>query len=336
MNRKKTVPIAAVGIVAIISLIAFSWYLFVHDAGGPAWNTAGTGGEHPPAGSDPFSDRIVHELKKYYGGTISEKSAQASIIGVRDLVVGARPADGKALFQAILERSFPGYSGDIMETLDKLDEYNRWLEENKEVLLRMSATERAAALWEKRKELFGEDAEKIWSGEVLATEARNAYVQDTLAMLNESTDTSIDEKLRVYQDTLHETYEGSPEEFILDQKELLSKVFFSIDSVQEELKQMGPGQRQAEIDRIRREMGFTSEQIESMARRDTDNQRRWDIGLEYMEERRRVVEEFEGQELKEGLKALRERYFLDEAGTIELEEKDGFFRFERPRIYGRN
>ncbi|HON60229.1 MAG TPA: hypothetical protein PK314_00020, partial [Deltaproteobacteria bacterium] len=77
-------------------------------------------------------------------------------------------------------------------------------------------------------------------------------------------------------------------------------------------------------------------QIESMARRDADNQRRWDIGLEYMEERGRIVREFQGHEQEERLKALRERYFLDEAGTIELEEKDGFFRFERPRIYGRN
>jgi len=332
VNRKKIISSAA-----IISVIILSCYLFYRDAGsGPGLDTAGSGGQQLSPGSDPFSDRIVHELQKYYGGTISDKATQASIIGVRDLVEGARPADGRALFLAILQRSFPDYSGDIMETLDKLDEYNRWLEENKERLLRMSAAERAAAMWEKRKELFGEDAERIWSGEMLAAEARNAQVQDTIVMLNESTDTSIDEKLHMYRDILRETYEGSPEEYILEQNELLSKVFFSMDSVQEELKQMSPEQRQAEIDRIRGEMGFTGNQIESMARRDADNQRRWDIGLEYMEERGRIVREFQGREQEERLKALRERYFLDEAGTIELEEKDGFFRFERPRIYGRN
>ena len=36
------------------------------------------------------------------------------------------------------------------------------------------------------------------------------------------------------------------------------------------------------------------------------------------------------------LRHLRARYFADEAPTIEREEGGGFFRFERPRVYGRN
>jgi hypothetical protein len=56
-----------------------------------------------------------------------------------------------------------------------------------------------------------------------------------------------------------------------------------------------------------------------------------------MEERKKVVEAFDGPEEKAQLKALREKYFQDEAQTIEFEEEnDGFFRFERPRYYGRN
>ena len=71
--------------------------------------------------------------------------------------------------------------------------------------------------------------------------------------------------------------------------------------------------------------------------RDADNNQRWDVGLKYMAERKKVVEEFQGPEQQEKLKALREQYFKDEAQTIQLEEeKDGFFRFERPRFYGRN
>jgi hypothetical protein len=46
---------------------------------------------------------------------------------------------------------------------------------------------------------------------------------------------------------------------------------------------------------------------------------------------------FKGPEREEKLKALREKYFQDEANTIEREEEnDNFFRFERPHIYGRN
>jgi ribosomal protein L29 len=335
MDTRKRRRAVAIGMAISVTVIGLCLFSVVREAGGgPDENIVR--GEHLNAGGDAFSDRVVDELRKYYGKTISEKNTQASIIGVRDLVVGTHPANGKELFSTILQRAFPDYTGDIMETLDKMDRYNRWLEDNRERIARMTATERAAFLWEKRKELFGDDAERIWSGEMLATEARNAKVQDAIVMLNESGDLSIEEKADEYRHILHETYEGSPEEYILDQTHLLSKIFFSMDSVQDELKRMSPEERQAEIDRVRREMGLTEEQVESMARRDADNERRWETGLMYMEERERIVGESDGHEREERLRLLREEYFDDEAGTIELEEKDGFFRFKRPRIYGRN
>ncbi len=335
MDTRKRRRAVTIGVAISVTVLGLCLFSVIREAGGgPDENIVR--GEFPGAENDPFSDQVVNELRKYYGKTISEKNTQASIIGVRDLVVGTHPANGKELFSTILKRAFPDYTGDIMETLEKLDRYNRWLEDNGERIARMTATERAAFLWEKRKELFGDDAEKIWSGEMLATEARNAKVQDAIVMLNESGDLSIREKADEYRHILHETYEGSPEEYILDQRQLLSRIFFSMDSVQDELKQMSPEERQAEIDRVRREMGLAEEQIESMARRDADNERRWETGMMYMEDRERIVGESDGHEREERLRLLREEYFDDEAGTIELEEKDGFFRFKRPRIYGRN
>jgi hypothetical protein len=141
----------------------------------------------------------------------------------------------------------------------------------------------------------------------------------------------------LYHNTLNDTYKGTPEEFFLDQKEILSKAFFSIDSVQDELKQMSPEQRQQEINNVRRNMGFDSHEIEEMAEIDAKREQRWNTGLEYMQERNDIVENFIGPQQKEQLKALREKYFQDEANTIEREEEnDNFFRFERPHIYGRN
>ena len=64
--------------------------------------------------------------------------------------------------------------------------------------------------------------------------------------------------------------------------------------------------------------------------------RRWKNGLAYMQERARLQTRFEGAALEGELRALREEYFAHEAPTIEAEERDGFFRFERPRIDGRN
>ncbi|MBP1710700.1 MAG: hypothetical protein H6Q49_902 [Deltaproteobacteria bacterium] len=286
--------------------------------------------------NDPFSDRIVSELKKYYGSTIGKKSTQAEIISIRDFVMGLRPEKGKDYFYNILKRAFPQYADEIMKTMEKLDLYNRWLSDNRDQLMKMTASERLAAMWKKRKELFGEDAEKIWSGELLATEERKAKMQDTLAELNKSRDMSLGAKLGEYKRVLKETYSGTAEEFILNQGGLLSKVFFSLDSVQEELNNLSPAQRQQEINRLRAEMGMTERQVESMARRDADNASRWDTGLQYMEKREAVLKQYEGQEQENKLNDLRKEHFGDEANTIALEEKDGFYRFKRPHIWGRN
>jgi hypothetical protein len=83
-------------------------------------------------------------------------------------------------------------------------------------------------------------------------------------------------------------------------------------------------------------MGSSEEQVERMAARDADNERRWQVGYQYMEKRDEAVKLYQGAELEERLDALRQQYFGNEANTIALEEKDNFFRFKRPRIYGRN
>lgn len=73
-----------------------------------------------------------------------------------------------------------------------------------------------------------------------------------------------------------------------------------------------------------------------MEKRDAERNQRRDVGLKYMAAREKVVSQFEGAEQEEKLKEIREEFFKDEAKTIELEEADEFFRFERPRYYGRN
>ena len=290
----------------------------------------------PSATNDPFADKIVSQLQGLYGKTIADKSVQAGMMPIRDFVMGLHPENGKDYFYNILKRAFPEFADEIMQTLDKLDQYNRWLAQNRERLQKMSASGRLAALEEKRKELFGRDAEKIWSGEILASEARKAKMQDVLSSLDDSRGMSIDQKLEAYRRSLHETYDGTAEAFITKQGVILSKVFFSLDSVQVELNQMSPGERQEEINRLRAKMGFTEEQVEKMAKHDADNAGRWEAGLKYMEQREAVVRQYEGQELENKLRELRTGYFGDEANTIALEEKDNFYRFKRQHIWGRN
>jgi hypothetical protein len=332
MQSKTKKTVIAISIAAVVLLIFFCYYFITTNTdtrsalvkieeamGGNTFNS-----------DDAFSDQLVKELQKYYSKTISDKSVQANLISIRDFVISTHPQNGAALFYNILKRAFPDYADEIMRTLAKLDEYNRWLEENKKIASQ-------TAMEEKRKELFGDEAEKIWSGGMLATEARKVKMQNTLADLNKSDDMTLNEKLNKYQNALRDTYRDTPEGFYLEQKDMLSRIFFSIDSVQDELKQLSPGDRQQEINNIRSQMGIDPQQVEQLAQQDAEREQRWNVGLAYMQERNNVVENYSGSEQEEKLKDLREKYFHSEANTIEREENtDNFFRFQRPHIYGRN
>ena len=53
-----------------------------------------------------------------------------------------------------------------------------------------------------------------------------------------------------------------------------------------------------EINNIRREMGFTQEEVERMEEVDAYREKRWENGLAYMEERDGLVRQYEGEELE--------------------------------------
>jgi hypothetical protein len=63
---------------------------------------------------------------------------------------------------------------------------------------------------------------------------------------------------------------------------------------------------------------------------------RWEVGSQYMSEREALAQQYSGTELETRLMELRSRYFTEEAEVIAEEEASGFFRFTRPRQWGRN
>lgn len=352
IKKRKIAGIAAI-CVFLLAVTAFSYHLLTTPPKGATPSIA----THQPAATQmqprdqaaqdtsartdgdngrSLEDRLVTELRKFYGDTIHEKHTQVILLKVKKFLLNLYPEDGEARFHAILKRAFPELADEIIKTLEKLAAYNSWLAENEQLLSGMTALERKGRLWEKRNALFGDDAAEIWSEEALAYEKRKQEMRDTIGLLNGSDDITIDEKLEIYKSTLENTYKDSPEAYILQNKDMLSKVFFGIDSVQKELAVLDPVHRQMEINQIRSEMGYTREQIDKLAETDAYREARWKNGHAYMQEREQIERAYEGDEREQMLKSLREKYFKHEANTIALEEKDGFFRYERPRVYGRN
>lgn len=169
-----------------------------------------------------------------------------------------------------------------------------------------------------------------------AAEAAEEAARAGVIAAAQAADEPLEMRVHLYLAALQGALEASGDEALLVHRSLWTEHFLRIEAVQQELASLAPGARESALASIRREMGFDPEQIESLAERDAVRNARWRLGLAYMEERRRLEATWSGEALEEELAQLRERTFGHEARTIALEEADGFFRFERPRVYGRN
>lgn len=239
-------------------------------------------------------------------------------------------------FRRAKEAAFPGYSARILATLANVDSFDRWLAANEDELAALTPEEREKAVLAKKEELFGEQAVKELEAEARASQQREVAMGETMRSLEESDDTTLDEKLDVYVDALRENLGDGPAAIALENGSMLAHAFFGIESVSRQLAALDPAARQQKINDIRREFGYDDEQIAELEEDDREREAQWQNGYSYMNERRSLESRYSGEQLEQQLAALRQRYFGDEGRTIELEENDGFFRFDRPRLYGRN
>jgi len=285
--------------------------------------------------NDDFEVDLVAKLQATYGSRIDELNVQASLIKVKEYVLKHYPEDGIERFLIIIQAAFPEHADSIISIIDRLEIYNDWLTENQLMLIELSTIAQRGALWEKRRELFGKDAEIIWSEELAELSQKKTKMQTIFRELDETTNMSLDEKLYQLQTAVSENYEGSVQELTLNGG-MMSKAFFSFESVQQELKQLSAEERQIEINNIRQQLGFSEEQIATFQAKDEVRNKRWDNGLAYMAERNKLVNSSSESELPIAMTELREKYFKHEAITIQKEEASDFWRYKRPRVYGNN
>jgi len=166
----------------------------------------------------------------------------------------------------------------------------------------------------------------------LAEEAARADLTAAAASVDEPLEVRVD----LYLQALRDALAASGAESMLEHRSVWTEHFVRMEVVQEELAAASPDARRRALAQIRRRMGYDEPQVARMEELDATREARWAVGLEYMEERRRLESTFEGAVLEDELRRLRERTFGPAAKTIEREEASGFHRFERPRIYGRN
>ena len=221
-----------------------------------------------------------------------------------------------------------------------MDEYGQWLLDIAIELNRLSIEEQQGILWEKRYALFQEDAPKIWSQQLTAEEEQQQIVQNTMLMLHQSYDMSMEERIDVFQQTFTEHYDTTSNAIAMmaDPTSIMTQVFFQLDSVQKELEKLSKEQRQTQINEIRRKFGYSEEAIETLERRDQKEEAVWNQGYAYMEKRNELVaKNLSDSSFQKELASLRSEYFGDAAYTIKKEEEEmQYFRYQDDRMYGWN
>lgn len=278
-----------------------------------------------------FQAWAANSLREQFGRTISDPANQVSLLELRRFLQENFPEDWDGRLDDLLHEAFPDAADEILDTFAKMDGYEAWLEESKSDLAVMQVEEIEEALWEKRREIFGEGAAEIWEDD-----SDSGLLRDLLEILDEADDIPLEDRLRLFGTAVGESDPDESNPLLRDKRHVMALAFLNMESVQDELGRMSPEERAESLRHIRESMGFDEEAIEGMEELDAERERRWQNGLRYMEERDDLARDYEGAALEEELRFLRERYFGDAAETIAAEEASGFFRYRRRRIYGRN
>tara|TARA_R110002167_G_scaffold34733_7_gene111004 strand:+ start:223 stop:1275 length:1053 start_codon:yes stop_codon:yes gene_type:complete len=284
---------------------------------------------------ETFESELIAKLQTAYGESIQALNVQANLINVKQYVLKYDPIDGNERFIRIIRAAFPEYAASILDIIARLEIYNEWIIENQIVLNELSEQMQQGTIWEKRRELFGADAELIWSDELAELSQKQTKMHDVFSQLDQATSMTIEETLYQLRTAISENHEGSAQELFANGGKL-ARALFDLESVQQTLKSLPEEERQVKINQVRRELGYSEEQILKLQERDAKRNKKWDNGLQYMSERTILLETTSTADLPAALRVLREKYFEEDAITIEKEEESDFWRFKRPRKYGIN
>lgn len=272
---------------------------------------------------------VVQYFREKYGKTIHHKHTQVMLVEkLMGYLMKMYPDDWVVYMYAMLREIFPGMENEIFDTFEKLHKYNTWLKENQNDLAQLNSKDKRNALWEKRYEIFGQDADQVWEAEKRIEPIYNAL--DTI----QESDMPFNEKLSLYKQSIQEAYKSNTDTFVARKQQELMNSFLDVESVQKDLANMTPQERKENLKEVRKAMGLDSAALQRWEELDQVRDQRWDAGMQYMKERAELEKKYKGAELEKQLDSLRMKYFGDEAETIKNEEESGYYRFSQPRKYG--
>jgi hypothetical protein len=295
--------------------------------------------EEPAATVEPTGDpeldlaKLATAMRERYGARLHEPYLQVKML--EDLMRYFQkhyPDRWQEELLAFLKKTFPERYEELAAMLRNRLDYEKWVKDNRVYLQGLTDTQRRAAMWDARNRLFGKEAaEKIWAGEL-----RNQAMADSLRAIDSKADADLNQKLSMYKQSLQEIHGERTGAYLEQHRQETMNHFLDLSSVQQELTAMSPAERSQSLRTIRKEMGLDEEALKRWDDLDRTRDLRWQSGAAYMAEREALSKQLSGPELEAKVQELRARFFGAEADIIAQEEASGFFRFERPRQWGRN
>lgn len=343
MGKRTAVPLLLIGLSALF----FAWWNFYPhketapeidvstQISPPNADVSNTAPEPHVEKNDPlaaFSGELLAfglNLRQQYAAKITNPYWQMNLIDALVRKFKKKyPTDWEERVRAMLRALFPELADSLLAKFAAYLDYAQWTE-NLNTQHFETSEERLRAAWEKRRELFGEDAELIW-----ANALKQEQVTQVLQTLGLSGD-PLPDKVQTYVDTLVDAYGNDAlDANKVNTTELMSN-FLQLASVQDDIHRLDPVEQREALRQFRTAMGLDGAALKRWDDLDTVRAQRRSKGEQYMELRTQLEKQYQGNGLDSRLDKLRKETFgEDEAQYLRNEEASGYYRFSQPQVIG--
>ena len=225
---------------------------------------------------------------------------------------------------------FPESYEKLLTAFAAFTSYNDWQGQLGSMVFN-SKEERQRAIWDKRIQLFGDDAKIIWQSQ-LRQEQVDAALQkiDTSSLpLSTKVDNYVQTLVNVYGESAKIPEKSHPVQVMGN--------FLQLKSVQDQLHSLTPEQQKQELTHLRAAIGLDKAALSRWDELDEKRAKRATAGTNYMKERAKLAKQYQGENLELQIQNLQNRVFgEEEAVFIRNEEKAGNFRYKERQIIGVN
>lgn len=277
-------------------------------------------------------EQVVSFLQQKYANVIDQPAGQMRLLeSLAKQLQTLYPDDWQERIYELLTVLFPDIADALYAKFIALEDYKVWMASNRNDLTGLSRQERQEAIWQKRKELFGDDAELIW-----AKALQQQQLRDRLDNINQQSAMPINDQLDQYITDINAVYGEQADRLFEQRKQQVVDMFLNLESVQNKLTQLDRATQADQLRSIRSQLGLDKAALDRWQTLDQQRADRWQQGENYMQKRQTILDQFQGAQRDEKLRTLQDSMFGAEAITIRNEEADGYFRYNGKQIIGRN